>query len=540
MIRLIFAVIFAAVLSLNAETQPRGAGRLRELVVFPEINFTCKWGINFEGSKWMVYQNEDLPSAITGQREKLKLQPDDVDQLLRLAYLLDSNDETNESKSCYQKVEQLCRNKIVANPQNGLSLMALGEALDALGNEDEAENDFRKSTLISSNEWRCWVGLGDFLQDNSFGSMFSKDLRNMIAPGQMPPQAVLDYRPSPDILNKSEAMLDEASRCFDRAMTLGPKEPEVFFQRAGYMSMSNLQNCYIRYYRNNEKISTSKWLSAFFSKETVANLKKAAELDPKDYQYVSLAAYFEYLVPMLQSKMQPNAANFTADMLPDTTRQSIHNTLTHLENLSQSSDTKMAAGALENLGMLNMMLGNKLEAATDFRRAVAIDPTREQSWDMWLGSIKNSASPEELVAVCELRLKQKDSARNHLLLARAFQEYEKKWDKSAEQAQAAIKLEPENLVAHLELTALALKQSADTNFMAEAVEQFNNLNAIWEKIPDNKKDWEYWREWTLNLAIYDILVNTPEYEKAAKTYIENVLKSFPNDKQAMEISNAME
>jgi hypothetical protein len=45
---------------------------------------------------------------------------------------------------------------------------------------------------------------------------------------------------------------------------------------------------------------------------------------------------------------------------------------------------------------------------------------------------------------------------------------------------------------------------------------------------------------TLNLAIYDILVNTPEYEKAAKTYIENVLKSFPNDKQAMEISNAME
>jgi tetratricopeptide (TPR) repeat protein len=238
--------------------------------------------------------------------------------------------------------------------------------------------------------------------------------------------------------------------------------------------------------------------------------------------------------------MQANAANFTTDMLPDATRQFIHTAMTRLENLSRNSDRILAAGALENLGMLNMIFGNKPEAATDFRRAVAMDPTREQSWDMWLGSIKNSASPEELVAVCELRLKEKDSARNRLLLARAFQQYEKKWDKSAEQAQAAIKLEPDNLVAHLELMALALKQSADTNFMSKASEQFYRLDEIWKKIPDNKKNWARWREWTLNLSIYDGLVNTPEYNQAAKTCIENVLKSFPNDKQAREIAIALE
>jgi hypothetical protein len=52
MTKLLVAVIFAAVFSVYAETQPRGADRLRELVVFPQINFNFGWGINCQNNEW--------------------------------------------------------------------------------------------------------------------------------------------------------------------------------------------------------------------------------------------------------------------------------------------------------------------------------------------------------------------------------------------------------------------------------------------------------------------------------------------------------
>jgi hypothetical protein len=101
--------------------------------------------------------------------------------------------------------------------------------------------------------------------------MFPKAMRSELFPsGQTPSQEVLDYRPSADALKKSEASLAEASRCYDRAMALAPQEPEVFFQRAGYLSISNSQNCFFRHYRDNEKIDSNTWLLGFYSKESNA------------------------------------------------------------------------------------------------------------------------------------------------------------------------------------------------------------------------------------------------------------------------------
>jgi tetratricopeptide (TPR) repeat protein len=150
-----------------------------------------------------------------------------------------------------------------------------------------------------------------------------------------------------------------------------------------------------------------------------------------------------------------------------------------------------------------------------------------------LASLVKSAPPDELVAICKSRLKYKDSVRNHLLLARAYQ-HQKKWDKVGVQTEAALKLEPDNIVAHLELAALALKQSADPNFMSKAAEQITRIRELYNKNPNSHEDASRWRELTLNLAIFDGLVNTPEYKKGAIACIEAVLKYYPNDEQAKE------
>jgi superkiller protein 3 len=204
-----------------------------------------------------------VPDEISHIRDKLKQQPDDVKRLLQLGILLDSNGQTNESIICYQKAEQLCRNKADINPQDGLNLADLGEALSELGKREEAETVYRKATLVSSNEWKCWLRRGNFLANEYYFLLFPENLRSQIIAAQVPPKAVLDYRPSADALTQSETSCSDASRCFDRAVALAPREPEVFFQRAGYMSVSNLQNCFFRSFRNNEKIDPTTWLWCF-------------------------------------------------------------------------------------------------------------------------------------------------------------------------------------------------------------------------------------------------------------------------------------
>jgi len=76
-------------------------------------------------------------------------------------------------------------------------------------------------------------------------------------------------------------------------MTIAPKEPEIFSQRAGFICVSNWQNYSFQHYHNDKKVASSQWLSAFFSLETIANLQKAADLSPKNYEFISAAAYIE-------------------------------------------------------------------------------------------------------------------------------------------------------------------------------------------------------------------------------------------------------
>ncbi|HLX94770.1 MAG TPA: hypothetical protein VKU37_03420 [Verrucomicrobiae bacterium] len=528
--RIFAAIILTIALSLQAAAPPRGSNQLHELVVFPEMNLSFSFGINFQCGEWVVTKNTDTSVEISKLREELKRRPDNVEQFLQLGNLLDNNGETNESRVCYQKAEQLCRSRITARPQDGLVLTELGKSLWQLDNNEEAESVYRKAVLVSSNEWRCWVGLGNFLATESFPLMFPDNLRSQVTPSPLPPaQQILAYRPLPEALRQAEVSRDEASRCFDQAMKLAPGEPEVFFQRAGFMCVSNWQNCFFRHYRNDEEISSSQWLSAFFSPETIANLQKATGLSSKNYELISIAAYFEWIRALIQANWP---TNYTVEMMPEKIRHSIHGAMTRLEDLSDNSDKKTAAGAFENLGFLNMTFGNNQVATTDFRRAVKLDPTREASWDLLLGTMLNSmASPEEIVSVCESHLKYENSARNHLLLAKALVR-EEKWNEGVAQAEIAGNQEPNNVVPSLLIAAIALKQSEQGNNLSIARTNLAHANIIIQKMPEGDEKKERTREWGLNTIIFYVLNNQLDW---AKHTANEFLKLFPDDETAKEI-----
>ncbi len=128
------------------------------------MNLTFNFGLSFNGNAWVIVYTSDLPGDIVRARAALKSQPDDINQLLKTADLLSADRQTNESRACYQKAAQLCANRGTTSPQDGLNWTRYGEALAGLNQNDKAESYYRRAVLVSSNDWRCWAGLGNFLQ----------------------------------------------------------------------------------------------------------------------------------------------------------------------------------------------------------------------------------------------------------------------------------------------------------------------------------------------------------------------------------------
>jgi tetratricopeptide (TPR) repeat protein len=540
--RILVLIVFAAVLSVDAAAPPHGKARLRELAVFPTLNLTFQWNYSFQCGRITFTDNSDSSEQIAELRQALKREPHDIEQLLRLGDLLNENNETNASRSYYQQAEQLCRDGLAISPQEGQLLIDLGEALYALDKKDEAESVCRKAILVSSNEWRCWVGLGSILESRSFDQLFpGKSLDTIVASANSTPQALLNYRPRPAALQKAETLRDEAAECFDHAVILAPKEPEVFLGRALYRFLSNLENLFIQHYRSNEDLNPGKIRAAqFLAKGTIQDMQQAARLSPRDYRVIGMATYYEWM----NAALQETSPNFSYNTLPEDTRRSLREAMTQLENLAQDPDKKTAAGALESLGCLNMIIGvfnmtGPHAAEPYFRRAVALDPSRDTSWDMLIGVLNGeSAPPADIVAVCESRLKYKNSAWNHLLLAKALQKQES-WTKATEQAMAAIKLETNNVAAHLMFFALCLRQSSDPRYLTIAATDMKSVstNALNSIVSESEKaDRE--RELILNLAILEGLDDQPE--RAKELLRTTVLKKDPEDKDAKEIMSALE
>jgi tetratricopeptide (TPR) repeat protein len=516
------AIFFAATFSLSAAALPRGNDRLRELVVFPEMNLSFNFcEFSRQNNDWVVTGATLLPEEISRLRRELKLRPDNIENQLELANLLDQNGETNESMAGYQAAERLCRNKIAIQPENGPAMTELGVALDGLNRTDEAEHAFRQATLVSANEWQCWVGLGNFLESERFPGNLSPGAFF----GQGPSQAILNARPPPAAFITAADAFKEASQCFDRAMVLAPGEPEVFIQRAGFMGTTNFLDCLFRYYGGREKINSNEWSLAFYSPGAITNLQTASRLRSKDPQLVSLAVFFEWSRERLQSKISGSDPN----LMPEATRRSIRAAMTHLEDLSQEPDTKLAAGALANLGFLNAMFGNVPEGIINIRRAVALDPTDDRLWDAWFGLSLASAAPSDLVAIGRAHVKARDSARNRIILSKILAAKMGEWNEAVEQAEIAAKLDPSDIFAPLMLAAITLKRDDQPTDLALAKTSLERANELLQKGPHNQEALKRWRELTLDSVIFMAWTGQPQ---RAMSFASLVLKYFPDDPTA--------
>ena len=176
-------------------------------------------------------------------------------------------------------------------------------------------------------------------------------------------------------------------------------------------------------------------------------------------------------------------------------------------------------------------------AETALRRAVALEPAREKAWDTLLvAMVQSGATPAEMQTVCESLLKNKNSARNRLLLAKVLLN-QSKWDQAAEHIKEAAKLEPDNIVVCLFEGALAMKSGADEDHLATATQVMLHANDLLDKMPADNERATRWREFMLNGAILSGLLDKPI---DAKDWVDRVLREFPDDETAKDIRTAIQ
>jgi tetratricopeptide (TPR) repeat protein len=154
--------------------------------------------------------------------------------------------------------------------------------------------------------------------------------------------------------------------------------------------------------------------------------------------------------------------------LPDRTRQSLRGTMARLEELGQGAAKRPAAGASELLGLMQyLFVGDLRGAEASLRRAISLDPNRAQAWDALTLLLATHNRAEDLVTVCEARLKHSDTARHRVLLVKACDQLNQS-DRLLEEAEAAQRRYPEDDYVNLTLAAVLMKTSSELGTLNRA------------------------------------------------------------------------
>ena len=528
--RQIILFLLMAAFGLQAAAPQRGKDQLRKLAVGPHLDLKA---IFFEFDSRMriedLTKDVDTEDRIKALRDILKDHQGDALAQLQLGRLLNGKKDTNAANICFSKAVEMGRRVVEQRPNDCVNLITLAEALDYLDRKEEAESLYRKATVIAPNDWRSWVGMGAFLDGRSSAAIFPKGAGNNSCA-----EAVTNP-PSAEIMAEAQKTMTEASACFNRAELTAPTEADVFLARAIHLGYSNLLATIARAYREQGRFE-SKYIQSqlggltWFPASAIPDLQKASELKPGAYKLLGMLAL---IGRVSVAKDSGKAEMLPFPDLPTGSQQTILDVIKRLEGLAENDDPKIAASAQRTLCMVRMFNHEGMDKLVPgLRRAVALDPACEQSWEMLLAALLESASPDELTSCCEARLKRKDSARNHLILAKALNRQDL-YDRAEQQARKALAHDANYASAGMMMIVLEIKKGSDPAIIAD---MFDKVGRQIVGLTDEEEKQVRAREFILNLAIVSGLSNKiPE----AKACLDKVLKTNPEDEDARNILNAL-
>ena len=523
------------VLPAGAVTPELGKGKLRRLVKLPLVSFPANWVFDPERGFQLGTPGAERAERLAEVGRELGQDPDDPVRLRELGTLLDELNEPARARAARNRALQIFKRRLELQPDNARVLREYGRTLAEAARSDEAESALRRAVELAPEDWQNWLALGRFLDTESRRDIFER--------ARVAPDARTAGRGrsggtvlAPDRVALARRRLAEAGACYDTARTHAEAEPEVHLRRGLHLTLQNYLLHQIRQAAG-ERPSEAEALRDFFSPECVAELRRASELSPRDYHLLGNVALFELYSLSAQSGragIQPEA---TFQTLPESAQRTLRHTLARLEDLAGDANRRLASGALEVLGILQgPVLHEPHSALASLERALALDPTRGQAWELAAGTLARTGDYAGLLDLSEDRLRREDTLRSRLLLAKAYEKL-RRWEEAEGEVLAALQKSPDDFTANLALTALLLRRSDDPETLAEAGTWLGRSDKALSRLTAAQKPRELLVEYSLLRAVYLGLTDDVE---GARQWTNSVLEVEPENPVAKEILAAMD
>ena len=528
------SLMVLAAADLHAATPEPASSRLRKLLKMPMVSLEAGFSLSSEEGFSVLPGKADAPREISELRKQLKSDSSDADRYSRLGDLYAKAGETKKAEESYQKSAALFRQQVTTRPDDPELLASFGRALWTTDKNAEAESVLRRAVQIGSDRSICWQTLGHFLESEAKRALIadSETTRSKLTPEKLLLE-ISRNKPEPEKVAQSRKFAYEASTCFDKAISVSTNSSDAYLQRALHKSFDGFLQSVFAFIQG-DKSDLSEVIKGMFSLDCLPDFQKAAQLSTKEYRPVVMAAFFEAFAVNIQSSKHLETGIAFWNQLPDKSQRNIRNAMTRLENLGQEPDTRVAAGALESLAILQgFVVGDRSGAEKSARRAVALDPSREQAWDMLISFLVRPETYEELRATCEQRVQQKETARNRILLAKAYERLNK-LDRAEQNVLLALKLDSNDFTANLAEAALLMKRRVDASSLNSAYRFLARAEQALKK--ENKETEMRFVQLSLTSSIYYALRGEVD---RARQLLRGVLESDKNNEEAREILNAL-
>lgn len=531
--RFLAALLLLALVSCGGSARALDRDKLRQAVPLPQMNMS--FGFSFGNGP-------DAPpddAAARAQIATLEAAPASAEGLLRLGRLYSQVKDYDRAKATYARAVPLWREALAARPDDVALWVQLGAALRGAAQADEAEAILRRSAQIAPQNVSAWTGLGDVLLAQVNLILIPSQVEFHTNLGATPTfeglsAAQLDARPTPDAIARAQALLDEAGASYERAVQAAPRDPAAIAARMKFRSAGALLRGLLQGLRANETAtlkealskSASNTMAVILSPENVADLQTSARLRPDDISAQGAAA-FATVAAFLTRNERGFPLKGGLESLPAPVAAPVREVMERLESLAQGGG-KNEATALEALGIMRFVLGDPLAIDT-LRRAVALDPTLGQGWEILAGMLVSDNRFYELATLIQSRLQRQDTARNHLLLAKVYDKMNRPQDVET-QVRAALEREPDDLTANLARIALLLR-AGDTAQAEEPLARTAKRLAPAAK-PSRQQTLDYGLLRGIFLALSD-------ESAAARQQLQTVLTSDPKNQAAQKALAAL-
>ena len=528
----LFLLMLVATMGCYGAAPETGAKKLREVARLPTIDLA--FGLKFQsGNGWtlsVVGVEEDSTAEITSLRKELNGDLSDAERFTRLAALYArANDKTN-LQAAADKALELWKRRVELQPDNGPFLAEYGNSLTSAEKYGEAESVLRKATRVAPAEWKCWMELGKFLDAKAHRALGSDSLQ----PGENLFARIFEKSPSANQVKEAEKVFDEAGECFAKAVGSAPNEAQVFFERAAHRSMRNAFKSVYRILRG-ESTNRTEITKAMFTPDSISDFREVVRLSPKDPVAIGGCAFFEAWSHALQKRETLQSGEDLGNLLPDETRQSILGLFARLENLSESSDPHLAAGALTSLAIARAIVrGDFPGGISHLRRALALVPASDTASALLVSLYVSQARFDEVLTLCEQNVKRKDTIHNRSVLAKVYDKLNKA-EKAEAQIRSILKKEPDHIWSNVALASLLLKRGHDESVLREARGVLEKTKPLLEKT-DASGIRDLQIHYVLTVAVFYGLAGGNE---AARTELKEVLGRDPDNDYAKAILAAL-